>query len=145
MFSNWKWTETSFSQISTSSLCLQHAQMPRCRDLAIFVPTTTMTMMTTDIQTDYFTCTRGNKTYGLLKNVRTHTYTHVCAHTHMHASMRTHTHTHTNTHTHTHTGTCILVELIYYINAHHLESWIWATWQIIDHQITNVTVTRGPS
>ena len=66
MFSYSKRTESSFSQISTDSLCLQHAQTPRSRDLAIFVLTTitTMTMTTTDIQTDYFTpcaCTWGNQ------------------------------------------------------------------------------------
>ena len=34
----------NFSLISTNWLCLQHAQIPRMQDLAIFVPTT----MTTD-------------------------------------------------------------------------------------------------
>ena len=43
MSSNLKRTETTFSHI-------QHAQMPRTRDLAIFVPT-----ITTDRQTDCFT------------------------------------------------------------------------------------------
>ena len=59
--SNSKRVQTSFSPISTDWLCLQYAQMPRTRDLAIFVPTTMMTM-TTDRQTDCFTpcaCVRG--------------------------------------------------------------------------------------
>ena len=47
--SNSKHTENSFSLISTDSVCLQHAQMPKIRDLVIFVPTTT------NRQTDYFT------------------------------------------------------------------------------------------
>ena len=33
--------KNQFSPISTDWLCLQHAQTPRTRDLAIFVPTTT--------------------------------------------------------------------------------------------------------
>ena len=51
-----------FPPISTDWLCLQHAQTPRTRDLAIFVPTTTTTT-TTDGQTDCFTpcaCAWGN-------------------------------------------------------------------------------------
>ena len=55
-------TYRKFSLISTDLLCLQHAQMPRSRDLVIFILTTTM-MTTTDIQTDYFTpcaCAQGN-------------------------------------------------------------------------------------
>ena len=36
MSSNLRHTETSFSQMSTESLCLQHTQMPRRRDLVIF-------------------------------------------------------------------------------------------------------------
>ena len=35
-----KHTEASFSPISTDSLCLRVAQIPRSRDVAIFVPTT---------------------------------------------------------------------------------------------------------
>ena len=45
------------------SLCLRVAQMPRSRDLAIFVPMTMMTMTTTDGQTGCFTpcaCAWGN-------------------------------------------------------------------------------------
>ena len=52
-----KRVKTSFSPISTDWLCLQHAQTPRTRDLAIFMLTTT------DGQTDCFTpcaCARGN-------------------------------------------------------------------------------------
>ena len=48
-------------------LCLQYPQMPRTRDLVIFVPTTTTTT-TTDRQTDCFTpcaCTRGNYFFSL--------------------------------------------------------------------------------
>jgi hypothetical protein len=56
-----KHNEAGFSTISTDSLCLRVAQMPRSRDLAIFV-------LTTDRQTDCFTPaaharTRGNKAY----------------------------------------------------------------------------------
>ena len=60
MSSNLKHTETSVSQISIDSLCLQHAQMPRTQDLAIFVPTTT----TRDGQSDHLTpcaCVQGKK------------------------------------------------------------------------------------
>ena len=46
-----KHIQASFSLISTDWLHLQVVQMPRYRDLAIFVVTTT----TTDRQTDYFT------------------------------------------------------------------------------------------
>ena len=55
MFSNLKHTETSFAQISNNLLCLQHAQMPRSRDLAIFV-----LMITTDIHHPLRTCAWGN-------------------------------------------------------------------------------------
>ena len=47
---NSKCVDASFSSISTDSLCLQHAQMPTTRYLAIFVPTTT-----SNGQTNYFT------------------------------------------------------------------------------------------
>ena len=47
-----KHTQAIFSLISTDWLCLQVAQMSRCRDLAIFVVTTTID---TDRQTEYFT------------------------------------------------------------------------------------------
>ena len=50
-----KHTEASFSPISTDSLCLLVVQMPRSRDVAIFVPTTD--------KNDCFTpcaCARGN-------------------------------------------------------------------------------------
>ena len=60
--SNLKGVRTSFSLLSTDWLCLQHAQMPRMRDLAIFVPITTTT--TIDRQTDCFipcACVGGNK------------------------------------------------------------------------------------
>ena len=68
MLRNSKCTETSFSPISTDSLCLQHTQMPRFRDLVIFMPTmtTTTARTTTDIQTDYFkpcACVRGKYKY----------------------------------------------------------------------------------
>ena len=52
---------SQFLSILTICLCLQLLQMLRSRDLAIFTPTTTMTMMI-DIQTDHFTpcaCVRG--------------------------------------------------------------------------------------
>ena len=38
-----KHTEARFSPISTDSLCLQVAEMPNSRDLAIIVPTTDKT------------------------------------------------------------------------------------------------------
>ena len=57
---NWKHNEVSFSKISTDSLCLRVAQMPRSQDLVIFVLTTT-----DNRQTNFFTpccaCMRGNK------------------------------------------------------------------------------------
>ena len=68
--SNSKHTETSFSQISTYSLCLQHAQMPGYRDLAIFVPTTTTT------ETDYstpFACARDNYCMTVIQSARANT------------------------------------------------------------------------
>ena len=56
-----KHTEASFSLIFTVSLCLQVAQIPRSRDMAIFMVTTDR-WQTTD-KTDCFTpcaCARGN-------------------------------------------------------------------------------------
>jgi hypothetical protein len=58
--------EASLSTICTDSLCLRIAEVPRCRDLAIFVRTTDDRRQTTDTQTDCFTPaaharTRGNK------------------------------------------------------------------------------------
>jgi hypothetical protein len=46
-----KHTEASFSPSSIDSLCLQVAEMPRCRDLAIFVKMTELDRQT-DRQTD---------------------------------------------------------------------------------------------
>ena len=86
------YTETSFSPISRYSFVLQVAQGPRSPKLAIFVRTTTTTIMTTttDIQTDCFTpcaCVQGKKAR-LLKQVNStiarvlfiymHSYTCTC-------------------------------------------------------------------
>ena len=50
-----KHIQTGLSLISTDWLCLRAAQVPRCRDLAIFMVTTT------DGSTDYpCACVRGN-------------------------------------------------------------------------------------
>ena len=48
-----KHTQASFSLILNDWLCLQVAQMSRCRDLMIFVVTTTIDRQT-DRQTEYF-------------------------------------------------------------------------------------------
>ena len=52
MPNNLKHIQASFSLISTDWLRLQVAQMPTCRDLAIFVM---ITDRRTDRQTEYFT------------------------------------------------------------------------------------------
>ena len=58
-----KHSEASFLPYLTNLPCLPVTNVPASQDLAIFVPTTTTTTMTTDGQTDYFTpcpCAWGN-------------------------------------------------------------------------------------
>ena len=67
-------TEASFLPNSTDSRCLQVAQVPRSRDMAIFV----LMMMTTTITLPSCTCARGNNHCKLLTWVQA---LHQCMHT----------------------------------------------------------------